>query len=101
MVKSMMALAVLAVVIVTSSCNSNKKGEPYPEQVRTNFVNGCAGKLPPQYKQNCECMLQKIEQQYSLSEYAQIEKDIKAGKDVSAFLAVTDSARKICFPNTK
>jgi hypothetical protein len=101
MVKSITTLVTLVCLTIASSCNNSKKGEPYPQQVRTNFVNGCASKLPPQYKQNCECMLQKIEQHYSLTDYTQIESDIKAGKDVSAFLAFTDSARKICFPNTK
>ncbi len=84
-----------------TACTSSVKGKPYPDQVRTNFINSCSGKLPAEYKPNCECMLKNIEQQYSLSEYIQIEKDIKAGKDVSAFLAFTDSVRNICFPALK
>jgi hypothetical protein len=84
-----------------TACTSSVKGKPYPDQVRINFINSCSGKLPAEYKSNCECMLKNIEQQYSLTEYIQIEKDIKAGKDVSAFLAFTDSVRNICFPQLK
>jgi len=90
--------AFIFVVTISSCGNSNKAGEKYPDQVRTNFVNSCAGKLPPEYKQNCECMLEQIEKKYSLTDYIKVEDDIKAGKDVSAFLAFTDSARQICFP---
>jgi hypothetical protein len=101
MVKSVITAFTCAMSILLFSCNSSSKGKKYPDDVRNNFVNGCAGKLPPQYKGNCECMLEKIEQQYSLSDYAKIEADIKAGNDVSTFLAFTDSARKQCFPGTK
>ena len=83
---------------ITSCGSSNKPGEKFPGQVRTNFINGCAKKLPAEYKPNCECMLEQIEKKYSLADYTQVENDIKAGKDVSAFLAFTDSARQICFP---
>ena len=85
-------------ITITSCGNTNNADEKFPDQVRTNFVNSCAGKLPPEYKQNCECMLEQIEKKYSLTDYIKVENDIKAGKDVSAFLAFTDSARLICFP---
>lgn len=90
--------AFIFVVIITSCGNSNKAGEKYPDQVRTNFVNSCAGKLPPEYKKSCECMLEQIEKKYSLTDYIKLEDDMKAGKDVSKFLAYTDSVRQICFP---
>lgn len=84
------------------SCgSSNNPGEKYPEQVRNNFINSCAGKLPPEYKSGCSCMLEQIEKKYSLSDYIKLEEDIKAGKDVSQFLAYTDSVRKFCFPQIK
>jgi hypothetical protein len=94
----MKILIVLFLAVTITSCGSSNAGNKYPEQVRTNFVNGCAAKLPPEYKKNCECMLEQIEKKYSLADYAQVEQDMKAGKDVSAFLAYTDSARQICFP---
>jgi hypothetical protein len=95
----MKILFVLIFAVTITSCgSSNKPGEKYPDNVHTAFVNGCAGKLPPEYKKNCECMLEQVEKKYSLSEYIEIEKDIKAGKDISAFLAFTDSARQVCFP---
>ncbi len=94
----MKALIVLLLVVTISSCGSSSAGNKFPEQVRTNFVNGCAAKLPPEFKKNCECMLEQIEKKYSLADYTQVEQDMKAGKDVSAFLAYTDSARQICFP---
>jgi uncharacterized lipoprotein YehR (DUF1307 family) len=90
--------AFIFVISITSCGSSKKPGEKYPDQVRTNFINGCAGKLPPEYKKNCECMLEQVEKKYSLAGYVQVEKDIKAGKDVSAFIAYTDSVRQICFP---
>lgn len=90
--------AFIFVVAISSCGNSNKAGEKYPGQVRTNFINSCAGKLPPEYKKNCECVLEAIEKRYSLADYTKIENDIKAGKDVTAFLAFTDTASRICFP---
>jgi hypothetical protein len=95
----MKVLVVLLFAVSITSCgSSNKPGEKYPDQVRANFVNGCAAKLPPEYKKNCECMMELVEKKYSLADYTQVEKDIKAGKDISAFLAYTDSVRQICFP---
>lgn len=91
-------LALIFVVTISSCGNSNKAGEKYPDVVRTNFINSCAGKLAPEYKKNCECVLEAIEKKYSLADYTKIENDIKAGKDVSAFLAFTDSASRVCFP---
>ncbi|MBL0145883.1 MAG: hypothetical protein IPP48_09080 [Chitinophagaceae bacterium] len=101
MTKSIVFFALLFLALIISSCKSSKKGDAYPSQVRTNFVNGCASKLPPEYKKNCECMLQQIEKKYSISEYMLVEENIKAGKDVSAFLNFTDSVRSICFPKLK
>jgi hypothetical protein len=96
----MKVLTILLLAVTISSCggNSSKAGEKYPDQVRTNFINGCAGKLPDGYKKNCECMLEQVEKKYSLTEYIKLEEDMKAGKDVSAFMALADSARLICFP---
>ncbi len=96
----MKVLTVLILAVIISSCggNSSKPGEKYPDQVRSNFINGCAGKLPDGYKKNCECMLEQIETKYSLTEYIKLEEDMKAGKDVSAFMALADSARQTCFP---
>jgi hypothetical protein len=95
----MKILIVLFFAVTITSCGSSgKPGEKYPDQVRTNFVNSCSGKLPPEYKKNCECMLEQVEKKYSLKEYIRLEDDIRAGKDVSAFMAFTDSAKQICFP---
>jgi hypothetical protein len=95
----MKILFVLLFAVTLTSCgSSNKPGEKYPDQVRANFINGCAGKLPEGYTKNCECMLEQIEKKYSLTEYTKLEEDMKAGKDVSAFMALADSARQICFP---
>lgn len=95
----MKVLTVLLLAFIITSCGGGKKpGEKYPDQVRTNFINGCAGKLPEGYKKNCECMLEQIEKKYSLTEYTKLEEDMKAGKDVSAFMALADSARQTCFP---
>jgi hypothetical protein len=91
-------IALFFTVTIMSCGNSTKPGEKYPEQVRTNFINACAGKLAPEYKKNCECMLEQIEKKYSLTDYIKLEADMKAGKDVSKFLAYTDSVRQICFP---
>lgn len=91
-------IAFFFAVTITSCGSSNKPGEKYPDQVRTNFVNSCAGKLPPEYKPNCECMLEQIEKKYSLADYTKVENDMKAGKDVSVFFAFTDSVKQICFP---
>ncbi|MBK8609224.1 MAG: hypothetical protein IPL84_04580 [Chitinophagaceae bacterium] len=93
-----MKYLVIVSAIVITSCSSRSRGEKYPDQVRTNFVNGCAKKLPPEYKANCECMLEQVEKKYSFTEYMQVENDIKAGKDVASFMAFTDSVRQICFP---
>jgi hypothetical protein len=98
----MKILIVLLLAFTIASCgSSNKPGEKYPDQVRTNFINGCAAKLPPEYKKNCECMLEQVEKKYSLADYVQVEQDIKAGKDVSAFIAYTDSVRQVCFSPKK
>lgn len=95
----MKILIVLIFAATIASCGSGKKpGEKYPAQVRTNFINGCAAKLPEGYSKNCECMLEQIEKKYSLTEYTKLEEDMKAGKDVSAFMALADSARQTCFP---
>jgi uncharacterized lipoprotein YehR (DUF1307 family) len=94
----MKILIALLLAVAITSCGSSSAGNKFPEQVRTNFVNGCAAKLPPEYKKNCECMLEQIEKKYSLADYVQVENDIKAGKDVSVFFAFTDSVRQICFP---
>ncbi len=91
-------IAFIFAVSITSCGSSSKPGEKYPDQVRTNFINGCAAKLPDGYKNNCECMLEQIEKKYSIAEYTKLEEDMKAGKDVSAFMALADSARLTCFP---
>ncbi|MBK8519491.1 MAG: hypothetical protein IPL54_00965 [Chitinophagaceae bacterium] len=91
-------IAFIFAVAITSCGSSSKPGEKYPDQVRANFINGCAAKLPDGYKKNCECMLEQIEKKYSIAEYTKLEEDMKAGKDVSAFMALADSARQICFP---
>jgi hypothetical protein len=101
MPKLLITVLMFTVGMLLFSCGSNNKGKKFPDDVRNSFVNGCAGKLPPQYKSNCECMLEKIEQQYSLADYTKIEADIKAGNDISTFLAFTDSVKKVCFPGTK
>jgi hypothetical protein len=88
----------LALAITSCGSSSSKPGEKYPDQVRTNFINSCAGKLPDGYKKNCECMLEQIEKKYSFAEYTKLEEDMKAGKDVAEFMALADSARLICFP---
>jgi hypothetical protein len=96
----MKVLTVLFLAVIISSCggSSNKRGEKYPDPVRTNFINGCAGKLPEGYTKNCECMLEQIEKKYSLVEYTKLEGDMKAGKAVPELLALVDSARITCFP---
>ncbi len=69
--------------------------EKYPEQVRLNFVKGCAARV----KGNtglCDCLFEKIEKQYNFTEYVRLEEKMKEGNTPREFLQFIDSATLEC-----
>jgi hypothetical protein len=90
-------LTVLLPAACLLSCGGSKT---YPEQVKQNFINGCA----PKVKGNtalCSCLFEKIENKYSFSEYVKIEEQMKAGQTPQDFLRFIDSVTTVCFKETK
>lgn len=90
-------LFVFLAEVILLSCGGSKT---YPEQVKQNFINGCA----PKVKGNtalCSCLFEKIESKYSFSEYVKIEEQMKAGKTPQEFLHFIDSVTLGCYKETK
>ena len=89
--------SVFSSALLLLSCGGSKN---YPEQVKQNFINGCA----PKVKGNtalCSCLFEKIESKYSFSEYVKIEEQMKAGQTPQDFFRFIDSVTTVCFKETK
>lgn len=75
-------------------------GKTYPEQVKQNFINGCAAKV----KGNtgiCDCLFEKIQNKYSYIEYVKIEEKMKGGQTPQEFLHFIDSVTLSCYKELK
>ena len=79
------------------SCGNSKI---YPEQVRENFIKGCAAKVQGNTAL-CDCLFEKIQGKYSFSEYVKIEEQMKAGQTSQEFLHFVDSVTLGCYKQTK
>ncbi|HEX2086164.1 MAG TPA: hypothetical protein VHF89_10815 [Solirubrobacteraceae bacterium] len=56
----------------TSENTEQQAGNRYPDQIRENFMNSCEQSSNGQTAV-CECSLEKIEEQYSLDEFKEID----------------------------
>ena len=61
------------------SGESAKAGEPYPQEVRDNFLTSC-DEQPNAPRSVCECSLEKIEEKYSIEEFERIDKAQREGE---------------------
>lgn len=60
----------------TNTTTTQTAGEKYPEQVRSNFINACvSGAGEESYRSNCECILENIENVYTIDQYIAFEKE--------------------------
>ena len=72
---------------------SNEKGKPYPESVKSEFMKGCTKSSDEAF---CSCVFEKVQQEYSLAEFAEIEKKLKAGTPPKEFTEFTTKAASAC-----
>ena len=66
----------------------------YPQEVAEEFVRSCeeAGSKP----EFCECVFEKVQQQYTFEEFSVIESKIVAGNPPDDFVEFTGKARAAC-----
>ena len=76
-----------------TSSYSNVKGEAYPESVKSEFMKGCHKSGNDTY---CTCVFDKVQKEYSLAEFAEIEKKLEAGTPPKEFTDFTAKAASEC-----
>lgn len=52
----------------------------YPDKIKQAFIKGCSEKLKPEMQSNCSCMINKLEKQYTLTEFLEISFDLSEGR---------------------
>ena len=72
---------------------SNEKGKPYPESVKSEFMKGCQKGSDEAF---CSCVFAKVQAEYSLAEFAEIEKKLTAGSPPKEFTEFTTKAATEC-----
>jgi hypothetical protein len=72
---------------------SKVKGEPYPQSVAEGFMKGCQKQGEAKF---CACVFVKIQKQYSLAEFVEIETKLKAGTPTEEFTEFTRNASTEC-----
>jgi hypothetical protein len=96
-IKPFLALTAVSVFSMTGYALASTKRNtvPYPKQVAQNFVNACAQKAP---RAACECTFKKIENQYTLQEFAQLDAQASKGqplpKEILGFISSCQTSRR-------
>ena len=67
---------------------------PYPKEVADEFVKSCIG--AGSNAKFCACMLEKVQDKYSLEEFSVIESKIDAGTPPEEFVEFSGKARAQC-----
>jgi hypothetical protein len=78
---------IAAVALGLSACGG---GNDYPKEVEDNFLSSC--KSGGGSEKQCECALDKIQDEFTYEEFKQEEKDITSGKEPSKKL--TDATKE-------
>jgi hypothetical protein len=89
---------IFTILLVCFGCSgigslSNEKGKPYPQSVKDEFMKGCQKGSDETF---CSCVFEKVQQEYSLAEFAEIEKKLKAGAPPKEFTEFTGKAASEC-----
>ena len=71
---------IFTILLVCFGCSgigsvSNVKGQPYPQSVKDEFMKGCTKSSDETF---CSCVFEKVQKEYSLAEFVEIEKKLKA-----------------------
>lgn len=77
-----------------ANSQADVKGEAYPQPIVDEFMNGC--QKAGSDETFCQCVFEKVEKGYSLSEFAEIEAKIKQGSPPEEFVEFTRKARSEC-----
>lgn len=80
---------------LATSCGGNGDNKKqYPAELTQNFMNACT--LNGGEQEMCSCLLEKIQEKYTLEEYSAIETKIQFGKTPDEFLEFLGKARVQC-----
>ena len=78
----------------TGPSNSVTAKNEYPQSVTDEFVTACEG--TGAQRQHCECVFEKVKQQYTVEEFSEIESKINAGEPADDFVEFSEKAREEC-----
>lgn len=82
----------IIVLLFTIGCKSSKE---YPDSVRQNFIASCSRNSDGK-TELCNCLFEKLKENYSFEEYIAIEEQVKAGQTPQDFLSLMDKASLEC-----
>ena len=66
----------------------------YPQSVTDEFVAACEGTGAK--RDDCECVFEKVKQEYTFNEFSEIESKINAGEPADEFVRFSEKARAEC-----
>ena len=103
--KAILMFALLAVGVSTASYAEDSNLKKFPDQIRNNFMGSC---MVESDFATCECMLDEVEQKFSVEEYIALELSMQTGSGAnkasmeklrSSFLACTSYLDSNKFPD--
>lgn len=68
--------------------------DEYPQSVTDEFVAACEGTGAK--RDDCECVFEKVKQQYTFDQFSEIESKINAGEPADEFVRFSEKARAEC-----
>lgn len=75
---------------ITKKPANSDSSNAYPDKIKQAFIKGCSEQLKPEMQSNCSCMINKVEKEYSLTEFMEISVDLSEGKQPPArFIQIT------------
>ena len=77
--KVILVFGLLAVGISTASYSEDSNLEKFPDEIRNNFMDPC---MAGSDFATCECMLEDIEQKFSVEEFIALELSMQTGSSV-------------------
>ncbi|MDJ0618201.1 MAG: pentapeptide repeat-containing protein [Calothrix sp. MO_192.B10] len=73
--------------LITPKKPINSQGrspQPYPDKLKQAFLKSCSQNMQPKMQPTCSCMLNRLEKEYSLSEFLRISFELADGKQLPA-----------------
>ncbi len=78
----------------SNGSNTVARTNQYPQPVTDEFVTACEG--TGARRENCECVFEKVRQQYTFEEFSEIESKLNAGEPADEFVQFSEKARAEC-----